>query len=60
MKIKKAETKIKPDIKIDIPSDTEQFDLRTLDTNIIVDFLEEQIKLREQPLKEHLKNQLKK
>jgi len=37
----------------------EYLDLKTLDTNIIVDFLDEQIKLREMPLQAHIKKQLK-
>lgn len=55
-KVKREESKIKPDIKLmDTP-----FDLRTLDTNVIVDFLEDQIKLREDKVEEHVKKQLRK
>lgn len=55
-KVKREESKIKPDIKLmDTP-----FDLRTLDTNVIVDFLEDQIKLREDKIEEHVKKQLRK
>jgi len=55
-KVKREESKIKPDIKLlDVP-----FDLRTLDTNVIVDFLEDQIKLREDKVEEHVKKQLRK
>ena len=55
-KVKREESKIKPDIKLlDTP-----FDLRTLDTNVIVDFLEDQIKLREDTVEEHVKKQLRK
>lgn len=55
MKVKKQEPKVKPDFKLGEP-----IDLRTMDTNIIIDFLEDQIKLREQPIEEHIKKQLKK
>ena len=55
-KVKREESKIKPDIKLmDTP-----FDLRTLDTNVIVDFLEDQVKLREDKIEEHVKKQLRK
>lgn len=36
-----------------------QFDMRTLDTNVVLQHLEELIKLREMPVEAHLKKALK-
>ena len=55
MKIKKQEPKIKPEFKmLDNP-----IDLRIMDTNVIVDYLEDQIKLRDQRVEDHLRSKLK-
>lgn len=54
--MKQQERKIKPQFKIA----DEYLDLRTVDTNVIVDFLEEQIRLREAPLEEHAERLLRK
>jgi hypothetical protein len=51
MAIKKLESKIKPAFRLS----GDQVDLRTLDTNIVVDFLEAQIKAREMPVEQHVK-----
>lgn len=54
MKIKKEESKIKPQMKI-----SEEFlDLRTLKKNIILERLEENIRLRELPIEKHAKKNL--
>lgn len=54
-KLKREEPKVKPEFKmLDDP-----IDLRTMDTNIIVDYLEDQIKLRDQKVEEHLRSKLK-
>jgi len=46
-----VERKIKQEFKIA----GEFMDLRQLDTNVIVDYLEEQMKLREMPVEKRLK-----
>ena len=48
MKIKKPETKFKPEFKF--AKFEEEFDLTTLDTNFVVNHLEAQIELRETPI----------
>ncbi len=53
MKLKKEE-KINLDLKL-----AKNLDLKTIKTNLIIDYLEEQIKLREQKIEEHLKRFLK-
>jgi len=55
-KIKKQESSLKPEFKLA----DEYLDLRTMDTNIIVDYLEEQIKLREAKADERFAKQLRK
>lgn len=55
MTIKIPESKIKPLIKLS----PEQLDLRTLDKNLVLNFLDEQIKLRELPIEAHLKKALR-
>ncbi|MBD3361351.1 hypothetical protein GF358_01010 [Candidatus Woesearchaeota archaeon] len=52
--LKKEESKIKPDLKIA----DEYLDLRTLDTNIIVKKLEENMKLRLMKIDKHAEKQL--
>ena len=56
MKLKKQDSKIKPEFKIQDPG----VDLKTLDTNIIINFLEDQIKSREKPLQDQIKDKFKK
>ena len=53
-KIKKEEPKVKPEMKLD----KDFLDLRTLDTNIIIKHLEENVKLREMPIEKRLKKKL--
>jgi hypothetical protein len=53
--LKAFEPKVKPLIKLA----PEQIDLRTIDTNVILDHLDEQIRLREMPLEAHIKKLLK-
>lgn len=55
MKIKKEEAKVKPQLKL---SD-DFFDLRTLDTNIIIKHMEYNIKLRELSVEKRLAEKLK-
>jgi hypothetical protein len=47
--------KIKPELKI-----AGKIDLKTLDTNIVLNHLDEQIKLRELPIEKRLKKELMK
>lgn len=47
-------SKLRPQFKLA----DEYLDLRTMDTNIIVDYLEEQIKLREAAVEKKLKERL--
>ncbi len=51
MSIEKKENKIQPEFKLA----DEFLDLKTLDTNVVVKHLEEQIKMREMPIEKHLK-----
>ena len=53
-KIKREEQKVKPLMKLN----QEFLDLRTLDTNIIINQLEEKIKLREMPIDQKAKLKL--
>lgn len=55
-KLKKHETELKPEFKLA----EDYLDLRTLDTNVIIDYLEEQIKLRETAVEKQFSQQLKK
>jgi len=55
MKVTIPESKIKPLLKLA----PEQLDLRTLDTNLVLNFLDEQIKLRDLPIEAHLKKAFK-
>ena len=55
MKIYENFNRLKPKLKVE-----ESFDLRTLDTNIIVEYLEEQIKLRDEAIDKHIKKALRK
>lgn len=54
--IKKQEQKVKPELKIA----DEFLDLRTIDTSVIVEHLEEQIKLREMGIEKQFGRKLKK
>ena len=54
--LKLPESKIRPSFKLS----EDQVDLRTLDKNIVLDFLDEQMKMREQPIEAHLKKALRK
>ncbi len=55
MKVKKEEMKVKPKMKL-----SEEFlDLRTMESNVIIQELEENIKLRELPIEKHLKKNLR-
>ncbi|MBD3304446.1 hypothetical protein GF343_04825 [Candidatus Woesearchaeota archaeon] len=55
MRVKKEELKVKPKIQL-----SEEFlDLRTADNNLIIQELEENIKLREMPIEKHLKKNLR-
>ena len=58
MKLK--ESKIKSDIKLRDMPEAEEFPLRDLNSSHIINELEENIKLRETPIIERLKNKLKK
>ena len=57
MRLKKQESKLAPRFKVadsmNLPF-ANTIDLRTLDTNIIIDFLEDAIKKRELPLNKKL------
>lgn len=56
MRVKKEELKIKPKTQL-----SEEFlDLRTIDNNVIIQELEENIKLRELPIEKHIKKSLRK
>jgi len=55
MKVKKEEIKIKPQMKLS----KEFLDLRTMDNNVIIQELEENIKLRMLPIEKHLKKNLR-
>ena len=54
--LKLPESKLRPAFKLS----QDQIDLRTLDKNVVMDFLDEQMKLREQPIEAHLKKALRK
>ena len=55
MKVKKEELKVKPTTKL-----SEEFlDLRAAKSNVIIEQLEENIKLRELPIEKHIKKNLK-
>jgi hypothetical protein len=54
--VKLHESKLRPVFKLS----PEQTDLRTLDKNVLVSYLQEQIALREQPIEAHVKKLLKK
>ena len=47
--------KLRPKMKIA----DDYFDMRTMDTNITIEYLEEQIKLREAAIEKHLKMRLR-
>lgn len=51
MSIQKKEIKVQPEFKLA----DEFLDLKTLNTNVVVQHLEEQMKLREMPIEKHLK-----
>ena len=52
MKVKKEEMKVKPKMKL-----SEEFlDLRTMESNVIIQELKENIKLRELPIEKHMKS----
>lgn len=56
MKIKREEPKVKPQLKL-----SEEFlDLKTMETNLIVQHLEESMKLRELPVEKRFKRELEK
>lgn len=55
MRVKKEEMKVKPKTQL---SD-EFLDLRTMDNNVIIQELEENIKLRTLPIEKHLKKNLR-
>ncbi len=56
MKIKREEPKVKPQLKM-----SEEFlNLKTLSSSVIVQHLEESIKLRELPVEKKLKRELEK
>ena len=55
MRVKKEEMKIKPKMQL-----AEKFlDLRTMENNVVIQELEENIKLREMPIEKHLKKNLR-
>ncbi|MBW3002172.1 hypothetical protein KY338_03375 [Candidatus Woesearchaeota archaeon] len=55
MRVKKEELKVKPKTQL-----SEKFlDLRTMDNNVIIQGLEENIRLREMPIEKHIKKNLK-
>ena len=55
MRVKKEEMKIKPQMQL-----AEKFlDLRTMKNNVVIQELEENIKLREMPIEKHLKKNLR-
>jgi hypothetical protein len=55
MRVKKEELKIKPKTQL-----SEEFlDLRTMDNNVIIQELEENIKLRELPIEKHIKKNIR-
>jgi len=55
MRVKKEEMKIKPQMQL-----AEKFlDLRTMENNVVIQELEENIKLREMPIEKHLKKNLR-
>ncbi len=55
MRIKKEEIKVKPKTQL-----SEEFlDLRTMESNVIIQELEENIKLRTLPIEKHLKKNLR-
>ena len=56
MKLNRVNPKVQPLMKLS----TDQVDLRTLDTNIVVQHLDELIKAREQPLEQHVKKAFRK
>ena len=49
----------KGQIKLDLKL-ADNLNLKTMETNVILDYLDEQIKLREMKIEEHLKKFLKK
>jgi len=60
MKLKIKDSKVNSDIKLrDVP-ESEEFPLRDLNSSHIIRELEENIKLRETPIIERLRNKLKK
>ncbi|MBW3004528.1 hypothetical protein KY310_01740 [Candidatus Woesearchaeota archaeon] len=55
MRVKKEEMKVKPKTQL-----SEEFlDLRTMENNVIIQELEENIKLREMPIEKHIKKNLR-
>ncbi|MEM4271897.1 MAG: hypothetical protein QXD13_02320 [Candidatus Pacearchaeota archaeon] len=56
MKVKREEQKVKPQLKL-----SEEFlDLRTMDNNIIVKHLEENMRIRELPIEKRFKREMEK
>ena len=55
MKLEKPQTKIKPTFKLA----DDFFDLKKINTNVIIEQLEENIKLREMPVEVQVKKRLK-
>jgi len=51
-------TREKPKVKIDLKLADEFLTLKTMDTNVIVQKLENSIKLREMPIEKHLKRDI--
>ena len=54
--LKLPESKIRPSFKLS----EDQIDLRTLDKEIVLNYLDEQITLRGQPIEAHIKKMLRK
>ncbi len=55
MRVKKQEVKVKPKFRIS----EDYIDLRTLDTNVIVEHLEYNLKLRELPVEKRIAEKIK-
>lgn len=54
MRLQRETSKLAPTFKL-----ADNLDLRTLDTNVVLQHLDEQIRLREMPVEAHLKKALK-